>query len=82
MSQGQLYQNQQNPPPAHPDTAENGRPKRDRKQNIRYNSEDYDLSVVSSQVGMGKFTLYGIYVHPEAGKELIRVFEKYRLPNG
>ena len=53
--------------PAHPDTAGNGRPKRDRKQNIRYTSEEYDLSVVSSQVRVGKFTLSGIYVHPEAG---------------
>ena len=32
--------------PAHTDTAENCRPKRNHKQNIRYNSGEYDLSVV------------------------------------
>ena len=52
--------------PAHTDTAANCRPKRSCKQNIRYNSGEYDLSVVSSQVGMGKFTLSGIYVRPGA----------------
>ena len=51
--------------PAH--TESDSRPKRNRKQNIRYNPEEYDLSVISSQVGMGKLTLSGIYVHPKAG---------------
>ena len=53
--------------PAHTDTLENCRPKRNCKQNIRYNSGEYDLSAVSSQVGMGKFILSGIYVRPGAG---------------
>ena len=40
------------------------RPKRDRKQNVRYSSEEYDLSAV----GIAKLKLFGIYVQPNAGQ--------------
>ena len=48
--------------------AEQNRPKRDRKQNVRYSSEEYDLSAVSSGVGMARMRLSGIYVHSNAGQ--------------
>ena len=48
--------------------AEQNRPKRDRKQNVRYSSEEYDLSAVSSGVGMARMKLSGIYAHSNAGQ--------------
>ena len=45
----------------------NGRPKRDRKQNVRYSSKEYDLSAVSVP-GNSKLTLSSIFVQPNAGK--------------
>ena len=45
----------------------NGRPKRDRKQNVRYSSQEYDLSAVSVP-GHSKLTLSSIFVQPNAGK--------------
>ena len=45
------------------------RPRRDRKQNVRYSSEEYDLSAVSGRYRRGaRLTLSGIYVQPEAEK--------------
>ena len=51
------------------DEVPNSRPKRDRKQNVRYSSEEYDLSAVSGSYRRGaRLTLSGIYVQPDAGK--------------
>ena len=46
----------------------NSRPKRDRKQNVRYSSHEYDLSAVSINPGTAKLTLSSIYVQPKSGK--------------
>ena len=48
--------------------AEQSRPKRDRKRNVRYNSEEYDLSAVSSGVGLARMKLSGIHAHSNAGQ--------------
>ena len=48
--------------------AEQSRPKRDRKRNVRYNSEEYDLSALSSGVGMARMKLSGIYAHSNAAQ--------------
>ena len=51
------------------DQASNNRPRRDRKQNVRYSSEEYDLSAVSGSYRRGaRLTLSGVYVQPGAGK--------------
>ena len=58
---------------------QNTRPKRDRRQNVRYSSQEYDLSVVSSvpeRSKHGKFTLSGVYVKPEAEKQLKKNMRK------
>ena len=44
------------------------RPKRDRKQNVRYSSHEYDLSSVSMNPGTAKLKLSSIYVQPKSGK--------------
>ena len=44
------------------------RPRRDRKQNVRYSSQEYDLSAVSLNPGKVKLTLSSIYVQPSSGK--------------
>ena len=46
----------------------NGRPKRDRKQNVRYSSREYDLSAVSMSPGTVKLKLSSIYIQPKSGK--------------
>ena len=50
---------------AQTDSDWNGRPKRDRRQNVRYSSEEYDLSKVSTRATL---KLSGIYVQPKAVK--------------
>ena len=51
------------------DQALDNRPRRDRKQNVRYSSEEYDLSAVSTgRYREARLTLSGIYIQPEAGK--------------
>ena len=45
-----------------------GRPKRDRKQNVRYSSQEYDLSAVSMSPGTVKLKLSSIYIQPKSGK--------------
>ena len=49
----------------------NGRPKRDRKQNVRYNSEEYDLSAVSLNPRTSKFRLSSIFVQSKS-RELMK----------
>ena len=44
------------------------RPKRDRKQNVRYSSQEYDLSTVSLKPGTAKLKLSSICVQPKSGK--------------
>ena len=44
------------------------RPKRDRKQNVRYSSQEYDLSAVSLKPGTAKLKLSSIGVQPKSGK--------------
>ena len=46
----------------------NSRPKRDRKQNVRYSSEEYDLSAVTVNPGTAKLKLSSIYVQPKSWK--------------
>ena len=46
----------------------NSRPKRDRKQNVRYSSHEYDLSAVSMNPGTAKLKLSSISVQPKSGK--------------
>ena len=46
----------------------NGRPKRDRKQNVRYSSEEYDLSAVSLNPRTAKLKLSSIFVQSKSGK--------------
>ena len=46
----------------------NGRPRRDRKQNVRYSSREYDLSAVSMSPGTVKLKLSSIYIQPKSGK--------------
>ena len=46
----------------------NSRPRRDRKQNVRYSSQEYDLSTVSMNPGTVKLHLSGIYVQPKPEK--------------
>ena len=50
------------------DPVPNSRPKRDRKQNVRYSSQEYDLSEVSMNPGKAKLKLSSIYVQPKSGK--------------
>ena len=45
----------------------NSRPKRDRKQNVRYSSHEYDLSAVSMNPGTAKLKLSSIFVQPKSG---------------
>ena len=52
----------------HDDPVLNGRPKRDRKQNVRYSSEEYDLSKISSYPDKSKLTLSSIFVQQSTGK--------------
>ena len=46
------------------DPVPNSRPRRDRKQNVRYSPQEYDLSTVSMNPGTVKLQLSGIYVRP------------------
>ena len=46
----------------------NDRPKRDRKQNVRYSSQEYDLSSVTHNPGKEKLMLSSIYVQTSSGK--------------
>ena len=46
------------------DPVPNSRPRRDRKQNVRYSPQEYDLSTVSMNPGTVKLQLSGIYVQP------------------
>ena len=52
----------------HDDPVMYGRPKRDRKQNVRYSSEEYDLSKISSYPDKSKLTLSSIIVQQSTGK--------------
>ena len=49
-------------------TVLNSRPKRDRKQNVRYSSEEYDLSAVTVNPGTAKLKLSSIYVQLKSKK--------------
>ena len=46
----------------------NGRPRRDRKQNVRYSSQEYDLSAVTMNPGTPKFKLSSIYVQSKPAR--------------
>ena len=48
-----------------PDPPKNIRPKRDRKENVRYSSQEYDLSAVFNSFGGLKLTLSGVYVQKQ-----------------
>ena len=48
----------------------NGRPKRDRKQNVRYSSQEYDLSAVTMNPGTPKLKLSSIYVQSKKMKRV------------
>ena len=52
----------------HEDPVLNSRPKRDRKQNVRYSSQEYDLSSVTLNPGKVNLMLSSIYVQPSYGK--------------
>ena len=60
-----------------PESAQNIRPKRDRKQNVRYSSQEYDLSAVSNSFGGLKLTLSGVYVQSQAGKLKNKMMKKH-----
>ena len=51
-----------------PERLQNDRPKRDRRQNVRYSPEEYDLSEVSTNTGKSKLILSSIFVQPKDGK--------------
>ena len=51
----------------------NGRPKRDRKQNVRYSSQEYDLSAVSMNPGVPKLKLSSIYVQSKSEKSMMKM---------
>ena len=53
---------------AHEEPVLNSRPKRDRKQNVRYSPHEYDLSSVSLKPGETKLMLSSIFVQPSSGK--------------
>ena len=46
----------------------NSRPKRDRKQNVRYSSQEYDLTSLSISPGEARLTLSRISIQPQSGK--------------
>ena len=48
----------------------NGRPKRERKQNVRYSSQEYDLSAVTMNPGSPKLKLSSIYVQSKLMKKM------------
>ena len=54
----------------------NSRPRRDRKQNVRYSSQEYDLSTVSMNPGTVKLKLSGIYVQPKSGKLMKKMMSR------
>ena len=54
----------------------NSRPRRDRKQNVRYSSQEYDLSAVSMNPGIVKLQLSGIYVQPRSEKLMKKMINR------
>ena len=60
----------------HDDLVLNGRPKRDRKQNVRYSSQEYDLSSMTLNPGKVKLTLSSIYIQPSSGKLMKKILNR------
>ena len=54
----------------------NSRPKRDRKQNVRYSSQEYDLTSLSITPGKARFTLSRISIQPKSGKLLKKMIKR------
>ena len=44
------------------------RARREHKENVRYSSQEYDLSEVSNNQGRAILALSSMYIHPNAGK--------------
>ena len=65
---GGIIQNEVSDIVSNDDPVQNGRPKRNRKQNVKYSSQEYDLSNISIHPGTPNLKLSSIYVQQKSGK--------------